>query len=64
MSTRKSKTQIPAELRVFLAVVGEIVQEHLQSRQEQSAKITGDGHDKEVDHANGREDAGSDVCEG
>ena len=64
MSTRKPKTQIPAELRVFLAVVGEILQEHLQSRREQSATITDDGHDKEVDHANGREDAGSDVCEG
>ena len=63
MSSRKPKTQLPAELRGFLAVVGEIVQEHLQSRREQSATIIDDGHDEEVDHANGREDAGSDVCE-
>ena len=46
MSSRKPKTQIPAELRVFLAVVGEIVQEHLQSRREQNATITDAGHDK------------------
>ena len=64
MSTRKPKTQIPAELRVFLAVVGEIVQEQLQLRCQQSDTIPDDGHDKEVDHANGREDADSDVCEG
>ena len=45
-------------------MVGEIVQEQLQLRRQQSDTIPDDGHDKEVDHANGREDAGSDVFEG
>ena len=42
MTTRKTKTTIPPELRGFMAVVGEIVQEQLRAQRPEEDKISDD----------------------
>ena len=58
MTTRKTKTTIPPELRGFMAVVGEILQDHLRAQRLEEDKIADDGRNQGAKHE------GSDVREG
>ena len=57
MTTRKPKTEIPPELRGFMAVVGEILQDHLRAQWPEEDKIGDDGRDQ------GAKREGSDIRE-
>ena len=57
MTARNTKTTIPPELRGFMAVVGEIVQEQLRAQRPEEDKIGDDGRNQGAKHE------GSDVCE-
>ena len=58
MTTRKPKTENPPELRGFMAVAGEILQEHLRAQRRGDDKIAGDGRDRGAKHES------SDIREG
>ncbi len=50
MTARKTKTTIPPELRGFMAVVGEIVQEQLRAQRREDDKIGDDGRQRGDKH--------------
>ena len=57
MTARNTKTTIPPELRGFMAVVGEIVQEQLRAQRPEEDKIGDDGRNQGAKHE------GSDIRE-
>ena len=58
MRSRNTKTTIPLELRGFMAVVGEIVQEQLRAQRREEDKIGDDGRNQGAKHES------SDIREG
>ena len=50
MTARKTKTTIPPELRGFMAVVCEILQDHLRAQRWEEDKIGDDGRDQGAKH--------------